>query len=126
MSDLRIRNIDEDEIDTVLAEDVDFEGEVSFEQLVLIKGKVQGDIRSTTDVFISPTAKVKAQLEAEVISIKGEVTGEVKARQRLELFGSSVVSGSINTPDMIMQSGCRFNGSCKMDGEQSGNYDGND
>ncbi|AFG38237.1 bactofilin family protein [Spirochaeta africana] len=115
MSDLRVRNIDEDEIDTVLGEDVEFQGDISFDNLVLIKGQVNGQLHSTSDVFISPTARVHAELDAQVISVKGSVQGDIRALRRLELFSTSSISGSIQTPDMIMQSGARFNGSCRMD-----------
>jgi len=118
MSDLRVRNIDEDEIDTVLGSDVEFEGDLEFDQFVLIKGRLQGTLQSTSDVFIGPSARLDAAVDARVISIKGEVKGDVTARRRLELFASSAVSGTILTPDMIMQSGARFNGNCRMDGEK--------
>ena len=117
MSDLRVRNIDEDEIDTVLGDDIEFEGEIFFEQLVLVKGQLKGTLKSSSDVFVGPSAKLKAAVDARVISVKGQVDGDVTARQRLELFASSSVNGNIFAPDMIMQSGARFNGSCRMDGD---------
>lgn len=119
MSDLRVRNIDEDEIDTVLGADVEFEGDLVFDQLVLIKGRINGDLRSSSDVFISAAAEVEASLEAQVISVKGMLHGDVHAIRRLELFSTGQVKGSIRTPDMIMQSGAKFNGTCRMDGDTS-------
>lgn len=117
MSDLRVRNIDEDEIDTVLAKDVEFEGELSFDQLVLVKGRLQGQLTSSSDVFISPGAEVQAKVEAKVVSVKGTVEGDIHTQERLELFSTSKVNGNVVTPDMIMQSGCRFNGCCSMAGD---------
>ena len=118
MSDLRVRNIDEDEIDTVLGDDIEFEGEIHFDQLVLVKGKLKGNLNSTSDIFIGPSAHIQATVDARVISVKGQVVGDVTSRQRLELFASSSVTGNIITPDMIVQSGARFNGNCRMDGDK--------
>ncbi len=115
MSDLRIKHIDESEIDTVLAEDIDFEGEMTFERPVLIKGRFQGHIRASGDLFINQKAVVDATVEAMVVSVQGQVSGDVHARTRLELFSSSSLAGNIRTPDLIMQSGCVFNGTCRMD-----------
>ncbi len=115
MSDLRIKHIDESEIDTVLAEDIEFDGEMTFERPVLIKGRFQGHIRATGDLFINQKAVVDATVEAMVVSVQGQVSGDVHARTRLELFSSSSLAGNIRTPDLIMQSGCLFNGTCRMD-----------
>lgn len=115
MSDLRVRNIDEDEIDTVIGEDVIFTGELDFDRLVLVKGELNGTIRSVSDIFLGPGGKVDADIQAEIVSVKGQLLGNIKARRRLELFSTCTVKGNIETPDMIMQSGARFNGSCRMD-----------
>ena len=115
MSELRIKHIDESEIDSVLAEDIDFDGEMIFDKPVLIKGKFKGKISATGDLFVSRQASVDAKVEAMVVSVQGSMSGDVHARTRLELFSSSSLSGSIHTPDLIMQSGCVFNGTCRMD-----------
>ena len=117
MSDLRIRSIDESTLDTVIAEDVDFDGEIRFSRPLLIKGKVQGIVTSDTDLYVHAGALVAATLTARKVSVKGEVRGDIKAHERLELFSSARVTGNIETPDLIMQSGCRLNGSCRMAGD---------
>lgn len=114
MSDLRVRAIDEDEIGTIIADDVEFDGEMIFEHPVLIRGKVKGSISSQDDVFISEEAVVNADIDAKRVSIKGRVNAAINARLRLELFKTAFVKGPIHTPDLIVQSGARFNGPCTM------------
>ncbi len=114
MSDLRIRSIDEANLETVIAEDVDFEGEMSLTDPILIKGKVKGSIKSGSNVYLSEEAAVTTEIDAPVVSIKGTVSGNIHARTRLELFKSGTLRGTINTPDLIIQSGSSFNGSCEM------------
>lgn len=114
MAELRIKSIDESTLETVLAEDIDFDGELRFSQPVLIKGNVKGTIVSDADLFVNPEATVAATIEAGKVSVKGEVTGDIHAKVRLELFSTARVRGNIKTPDLIMQSGCRLNGSCDM------------
>jgi len=120
MAELRIKNIDESEIDTVLAEDVEFEGELEFNQPLLVKGRFKGEIRSAGALFINETADVEAKVEASTISVKGRLKGDAIARKRLELFSSSRLEGSVHTPDLIVQSGCLFNGTCRMEEAHSG------
>jgi cytoskeletal protein CcmA (bactofilin family) len=115
MSDMRIRNIDESTLETVLAEDIDFDGEIHFTEPLLIKGNVKGKVTSNTDLYINAGASVEATIEARKVSIKGEVKGDVTALKRLELFSSGRVTGNVRTPDLIVQSGSVLNGTCVME-----------
>ncbi|MFP3959856.1 MAG: polymer-forming cytoskeletal protein [Spirochaetaceae bacterium] len=114
MANLRVKNIDEADIDTVLAEDIEFEGELVFHDPLLIKGSFTGEIRASGDLFVSETANVDAKIEARTVSVKGHVNGDVHAHTRLELFETARVSGSIRTPDLFVQSGSLINGTCRM------------
>lgn len=114
MSDLSIQSIDESEIDTILAEDIDFQGKLTFSEPLMIKGRFSGEIQSTNNLYIGKGAVVKAQIEANLVSLKGKVKGNVKARERVELFSSASVDGDITAPNMVMESGCRINGMCRM------------
>lgn len=116
MSDMRIRAIDESTLQTVLAEDVEFDGELRFTEPLLIKGTVKGTVLSDTDLYINPDATVAATITARKVSVKGNVVGDIHAESRLELFASAHVDGNVTTPDLIMQSGCKLNGSCTMSG----------
>jgi len=115
MSDVQIREIDETDIDTILAEDINFTGNLGFEKSLMIKGKFKGDIRARGALYIDNNAIVDARVEADIVSLKGTVRGDVFAYTRVELFSSSMVDGDITAPDVIMESGCRFNGICKME-----------
>ncbi|MFP4301827.1 MAG: polymer-forming cytoskeletal protein [Spirochaetaceae bacterium] len=119
MADLRVRRIDESDLDSVLAEDFEFEGEIHFEKPLLVKGHVSGQISSRSDLFISEGAIVDASVLAHRVSVKGTVRGDVSAEDRLELFASSRLEGNIATPDLIVQSGCTLNGNCSMPGGSS-------
>jgi cytoskeletal protein CcmA (bactofilin family) len=116
MTEMRIRSIDESTLQTVLAEDIDFDGELQFSEPLLIKGHVKGKVLSDTDLYINADAVVAARIEAGKVSVKGEVRGDIYAKGRLELFASARVTGNVHTPDLIVQSGCMLNGSCSMPG----------
>ena len=115
MSDVQIREIDEADIDTILAEDIDFTGNLDFEKSLMIKRKFKGDIHAKGALYIDKNAFVEARVEADIVSLKGTVQGDVFAYTRVELFSSAMVDGDITAPDVIMESGCRFNGICRME-----------
>lgn len=116
---MRIRAIDESTLQTVLAEDVVFEGELRFDQPLLIKGRVKGEVVSETDLYVNPGAVVEATINARKVSVRGDVHGDIRAIDRIELFSSARITGNIDSPDLIMQSGCRLNGSCRMPGRDA-------
>lgn len=117
MAEVRIKDIDEHEIDTILAEDIDFEGHLTFKKPLMIKGKFKGEIKSTSALYIGEKAYVEATTEADVVSSKGLHKGDILGHSRVELFSTARVDGDITTPDFVMESGCKFNGNCNMGGE---------
>ncbi len=119
MAELQIQSIDESEIDTILAEDIDFTGTLEFSEPLMVKGRFKGDIISSSDLYIGKDAQVQAQIEANLVSLKGKVKGNIDAHQRVELFSTASVEGDITSPDMVMESGCQLNGTCKMKKEQA-------
>ncbi len=118
MAEVRIKDMDEHEIDTILAEDIDFEGHLTFKKPLMIKGRFKGEIRSTSALYIGEKAMVEATTEAALISSRGRHKGNIVAHTRVELASTAQVDGDITTPDFVMESGCRFNGHCAMGGRK--------
>ncbi|MDY7028826.1 MAG: bactofilin family protein [Sediminispirochaetaceae bacterium] len=115
MSEVQIREVDENDIVTILAEDISFNGRLSFDDSLMIKGSFKGDICARGNLYVDIDAEVEARVEANIVSLKGTIKGDVFAHTRVELFSSAMVDGDITAPDVIMESGCKFNGICKME-----------
>jgi cytoskeletal protein CcmA (bactofilin family) len=118
MAEVRIKDIDEHEIDTVLAEDIDFEGFLSFKKPLMVKGKFKGEIKSSSSLYIGEKAYVEAKTEANLVSSRGRHKGDIVAHSRVELLSTAQVVGDITTPDLVVESGSKFNGYCNMGGVQ--------
>jgi len=114
MRDVRIDKLDESEIDTILAEDIDFSGVLTFQKPLMIKGVFQGEIKASSDLYIGEKAVVKAKIEANTVSSKGRIEGDVLAHARVEFFSTASMLGDLDTPELVMESGCQFNGRCTM------------
>ncbi|HRY53896.1 MAG TPA: polymer-forming cytoskeletal protein [Spirochaetia bacterium] len=114
MTEVQITAVDEEQLDTVLAPDVEFAGEMSFKKPLMIKGKVSGIIRSESELYIDEKARIEADIVATVVSVKGSVKGNISARERVELFACAAVDGDVTAPQITMETGCRFNGACRM------------
>ncbi len=116
MPEVRIKDIDEHEIDTILAEDIDFEGHLTFKKPLMVKGKFKGEIKSTSSFYVGEKAYVEARVESNLVSSKGRITGDIIGHSRVELFSTAQVDGDITTPDFVVESGCKLNGYCNMGG----------
>lgn len=114
MSDIQIQAIDEEEIDTIIAEDIFFKGKLGFENSLMIKGHMMGDVKAQGDFYIAEGAVVEARIEANIVSVKGTVHGNIFANDRVEIFSCGHVDGDITAPDIIVERGCSFNGICTM------------
>jgi cytoskeletal protein CcmA (bactofilin family) len=118
MAEVRIKDIDEHEIDTILADDIDFEGQLTFKKPLMIKGKFKGEIRSDSALYVGEKAVVEAKVESGLVSSKGRIKGDIVGHARVELYSTANVEGDISTPDFVVESGCKFNGHCNMSGQK--------
>ncbi|HET7839888.1 MAG TPA: polymer-forming cytoskeletal protein [Rectinemataceae bacterium] len=114
MTEVQINVVDEEQLDTVLAGDVEFSGEMNFKKPLMIKGRVSGVVRSESELYIDEHAVVEADIAATVVSVKGTVIGNIVARERVELFACASVDGDVSAPQSTMETGCRFHGACRM------------
>ncbi len=119
MAEINIKTVDESQIDTILAEDIDFTGTLTFKDPLMIKGKFNGEIKASGDLYIGKDADVEATIQADLVSLRGRLKGNIYANSRVELFSTSIIDGDITTPNIIMESGSRFNGLCTMKQEKS-------
>ena len=123
MTEVQSSAIDEELIDTVIAQDVEFTGDMNLRKSLMIKGKVTGSIVSASDLHVDEGAYVDADIEASVVTVKGGVRGNIIAGERIDLFSTAVVDGDITAPKITMETGCRLNGACRM--TQSGSLSTN-
>lgn len=114
MSELHRKGVDERELDTVLAEDFSFEGELRFAKPLMIKGPFRGDIKAEGDLYVGELAKVEARVEARTVSVRGHVVGNIVAAQKIELHATARVDGDMTAPEIVMEAGSKFNGICTM------------
>ena len=79
------------------------------------QGAFKGEIKASSDLYVGEKAEVTAKIEADRVSAKGRIRGNIVARSRIELFSTAQVEGDLISPDLVMESGCRYNGTCRME-----------
>jgi cytoskeletal protein CcmA (bactofilin family) len=114
MSEIHRRGIDVRELDTVLAEDFEFEGEMEFSKPLMLKGKFKGEVKATSDFIVAEGAEVEARIEGRFVDVRGKVTGNIEASERIDLGPTARVRGDLTAPEVVVEAGARFNGLCTM------------
>ncbi|MBL8993905.1 MAG: polymer-forming cytoskeletal protein [Spirochaetia bacterium] len=109
-----IKSITDADITTVLAEDIVFKGSIQFKTSLMIKGGFEGDIQSDGLLLIGPNARVKAQIKTSTLISYGKIEGNIQAAKSVVLCKASHHKGDIQTPNILIESGAVFNGSCVM------------
>jgi len=112
--------LEDEDFDTVLSQDIDFSGTLSFEDPFLIRGKVSGDIDAKGLLVVDEEAVVNASIRTSRVVIRGLVKGDVIASEKVEISSTGRLDGDVTTPQISMENGCMFSGRCTMTGESAG------
>lgn len=97
------------ETETVIAPSVRVEGDFVSEGNVRIEGAVSGSISTERDLFVGEQAKITANVVAKNGVVSGEMRGNLKVHDRLELTATAHVYGDIQAkvlsvaPGAVMQ-----------------------
>jgi cytoskeletal protein CcmA (bactofilin family) len=116
MADLHSDMLEDEEFDTILSADIDFSGTLNFENSFLIRGRLSGEIDARGLLVVDEEAVVEADINASRVVIRGQVKGNVTAAEKVELTVTGRLRGDVTAPEILMETGCVFNGLCTMTG----------
>jgi cytoskeletal protein CcmA (bactofilin family) len=96
-------------------------GDLAGEEDLVIEGRVEGKVDlKQHNVTIGKNGRVKADVFGRVVTVEGEVDGNVFAQEQAVLRQSGAVRGNITSPRVTLEDGSRFKGSIDMDGSRAG------
>lgn len=81
---------------------------------IRVEGKVVGNLTTKSKVVLGQSSIVDGDIVAQNGEIEGEVKGKIQVSEILTLKPTAVVHGDIVTNKLIVESGAKFNGGCKM------------
>ena len=100
--------------ETIIGASVKVKGNFDSEGNIIIKGEVDGTLKTKNDIRIEKDALVKASITAENIYLAGQVQGNLKGNETIHLASSAKITGDIVAQHLIIEDGAIFNGQCKM------------
>lgn len=94
-------------------------GELTGHEDLKVDGKVDGLVSvGGFRLTVGPSAKLSADLVAREAVISGEVVGDVRAADRIEITKSASIVGNLTTGRIVMEEGAYFSGDVEV-GQQS-------
>ena len=103
---------------SVIDQGCELEGRLTFVGTLVLNGKFRGEIFSSDTILVGETGQLEAEVQVGVAIVSGQVTGNIIARERVELRGSARIFGDIVTPVLVLEEGVVFDGRCKMKTEE--------
>lgn len=105
---------EEEDFDTVMAEDISFTGTIRFAKPFMIKGKMNGNIEATSDLLIDSKAEVNADIVADRVLVRGKVNGNIVGKDLVYVCTNGSVFGDITSAQVVLEPGSNFSGKCSM------------
>lgn len=110
----------DDNIDTIVGPSVSVEGDFASEGNIVVKGTVTGSVHTSKNLVVEAGAKIMANVRAYNAHIAGEVRGNMKIKDSLELAPTARVLGDIDTKVVAVAAGALLCGKVTMPGIDQG------
>lgn len=99
---------------TLVGAGTTLKGDISSNSDIRIDGTIVGNVHSTAKVVIGANGVVEGDISGNQADIIGKVTGNVKAKDLLQLRGDCVVNGNLYAGKLQVEPSATFNGQCHM------------
>jgi cytoskeletal protein CcmA (bactofilin family) len=94
----------------ILNSDVEVKGTLKFSGELTFDGKLEGDINSDGTLQLGDNAVVKGNINAGNVVIRGKVTGNVIAKEKIDIKSKTELFGDIRAPRLAIEEGVTFVG----------------
>jgi cytoskeletal protein CcmA (bactofilin family) len=98
----------------VLNADVEFKGTIRFNGELAFDGKIDGDIHSEGALNLGDNAVVKGTINAKSVVVRGKVTGNITASEKIDMKTKTELFGDIRAPRLSMEEGVTFVGQTEV------------
>ena len=99
---------------SVLSRKVTIEGDIQGDEDLRVEGHFKGTIKVVGDLYVGQSGVVLADIEADNVVVQGQVTGNVLARNQLEIQSSGRLLGDCTAKSIDIREGAIFEGRSSM------------
>ena len=98
----------------ILNSDAEFKGTLRFSGELTFDGKLEGDITSEGALNLGDNAVVKGNINANSVVVRGKVTGNIIARDKIDIKSRTELFGDIRAARLVMEDGVTFVGQTEV------------
>jgi len=98
----------------VLNSDVDLKGTLRFNGEMTFDGKIEGDILSEGSLALGDNAVVKGNIAVNSVVVRGKITGNVTAKEKIDIKSRTELFGNIKAARLAMEEGVTFVGQTEV------------
>jgi cytoskeletal protein CcmA (bactofilin family) len=99
---------------TLIGAGTTVKGDLSSNSDLRIDGTIIGNINSGAKIVVGSNGVVEGDITGNQADIVGKVSGNIKAKELLQLRGDAVVNGNIYAGKLQVEPSATFNGQCHM------------
>jgi cytoskeletal protein CcmA (bactofilin family) len=99
---------------SIISSGMKITGDLECAGVVKVDGRIDGSVTGARQVLLGRGGAVHGNVIADEVVIGGIVDGAIIAAERLELQGTAVVNGDIETKSIVVLEGARINGVVRM------------
>ncbi len=105
---------------TLIGAGTTLKGDISSNSDLRIDGTIVGNIHSSAKVVVGANGHVEGDITGNQADIIGKVSGNVKAKDLLQLRGDAIVTGNLYAGKLQIEPSATFNGQCHMGNHTNG------
>ncbi len=95
---------------------ISIKGDLTGEEDLVIQGRVEGKVDlKQNNVTIGKNGRVKADIYGKLVTVEGQVEGNLFGHEQIIVCGTGNVRGNISAPRISIEDGAKFKGSIDMD-----------
>ena len=98
----------------VLSADVEIKGNLKFSGELAFDGKLDGEIQTDGVLNLGDTAVINGNINAQSVVVRGKVTGNINAKEKIEIKAKAEVFGDIRATKLAIEEGVTFVGKTEV------------
>lgn len=99
---------------TLIGTGTTVKGDISSNSDLRIDGTIVGNINCSSKIIVGASGIVEGDISGNQADVVGKVSGNIRAKDILQLRGDCVVSGDIYAGKLQVEPTATFNGQCHM------------
>src|SRR6201993_3468185 len=96
--------------ESFLSADLTIEGKIVGSGHVRIAGRFKGDVQVDGNLSLDSGARLEGHVKASVVSVGGELIGNIENAKRVDLLETGVINGDVKAGALTVAAGSRMRG----------------